>query len=293
MILNAVTLAILSQSVQARFSAGLERTSTPTDFLSMVIPSTTGANIYPFLKDLGAIREWVGDRVIQNLDQGNFTITNKDYEFTRGLPRNAIDDDSYGIYGPDFEQAGSNVKAFPADKQYELLKAGHTTLCPDGQYFFDTDHPVGSGVVSNSLSGAGAAWYVVDASKVYKPIIWQPRKSFDLVKLFNPDDPNVFFQKQLIWGVDGRAGVGFSPFWQLAFRSQATLDAAGLDAVVTAMSSQKNDAGKPLKIMGTHLVVPPSLRSAGQALVEAKTLASGADNTNYGLLKLVVAPELA
>jgi len=292
MILNASTLAILAQSVDARFSSGLARASTPTDFLSMDIPSTTGANIYPYLKDLGSIREWVGDRVLQNLDQGNFTILNKDYEFTRGLPRNAIDDDSYGIYGPDFEQAGANVQAFPADKQYELLKAGHATLCPDGQYFFDTDHPVGAGVVSNSLSGAGTPWYVIDSSKVYKPLIWQPRKSFNLVKLFNPDDPNVFFQKQLVWGVDGRAGVGFSPFWQLAMRSQATLDATGLDAAVTAMASQKNDAGKPLKIMGTHLVVPPVLRSAAQALVETRTLPAGGDNPNFGLLKLVVAPEL-
>ena len=197
MILNANTLAILTQSVQTVFARGLERMVTPWEFLAMTVPSTTAESIYPFLKELGNIREWVGDREIQNIAQGNMKIANRDFEETHGIPRNAIDDDTYGVYAPVFEQTGQNVSAFPGDQVFGQLKAGSTTLGPDGQYFFDVDHPVANGVVSNDMGGTGDAWYIVDSSKVFKPIVWQPRRSFELVKLFNVDDPNVFFKKQL------------------------------------------------------------------------------------------------
>lgn len=292
MILNAASLAILAQAVSVRFNMGLQRPVTPWDFLAMTVPSTSGENIYPYLKEFGTIREWVGDREIQNIAKGDFKIANKTFEETHGIPREAVADDTYGLYGPMFEQVGLNVRSFPAEQVYALLKAGFTTLGPDGQYFFDTDHPVGSGIVSNFGGGAGEPWFIVDGSKVFKPIIWQPRQSFDLVRLFDPTDPNVFFKKQFIWGVDGRAGVGFSPFWQLAYGSKAALDEAAVKAALTAMSSQRGDTGKPLGVMGTHIVVGPALGEAARSMFTAEYLAGGATNTLRGRLQVVVAPEL-
>lgn len=292
MILNATTLASLMQSIDMRFNAGLARAVTPWDFLAMTIPSTTGENVYPYLKELGGIREWIGDREILNLSKGEYKIGNKPFEQTKGVPKTAIDDDTYGLYGPMFEQTGLDVASFPAEQVYGALKTGLTTLGPDGQYFFDTDHPVGAGVVSNHMGGAGEAWYIVDSSKVFKPVIWQPRKAFDLVKLFDPTDPNVFFKNQLIWGVDGRSGVGYSPFWQLAFVSKQTLDATNVKAALTAMSSQKGETGKPLKVMGTHFVCGPALAETARDLFTKERLANGEDNTLRSRLQVVVAPEL-
>lgn len=292
MILNQSTLAALMQSVQMRFDAGLARAVTPWEFMAMTIPSVTAENVYPYLKEIGAIREWLGDREIQNIAKGEFKIPNKSFEETHGLPRVAIDDDTYGLYGPMFEQTGLNVVSFPAEQTFGTLKVGDTTFGPDGQYFFDTDHPVGSGVVSNHMGGAGNRWYVIDAGKVFKPLIWQPRKAFDLVKLFDPTDPNVFFKNQLLWGVDGRSGVGFSPFWQLAFMSRQTLDATNVKATLTAMASQRGDSGKPLKIMGTHMVVGPADAEVARDLFTKERLANGEDNTMRGRLQVVVAPEL-
>lgn len=292
MILNASSLAILAQAVSMRFNQGMLRPITPWDFLAMTVPSTTGENIYPFLKDFGYIREWIGDREIQNIAKGDFKIANKTFEQTHGIPREAVADDTYGLYGPMFEQTGQNVASFPAEQVYSLLKAGFTTLGPDGQYFFDTDHPVAAGVVSNHLGGAAEPWYIVDASKVFKPVIWQPRQSFDLTRLFDPTDANVFFKKQFIWGVDGRAGVGFSPFWQLAFASKQALDEANVKTVLTAMASQRGDTGKPLGVMGTHIVVGPALGEAARDLFARELLANGASNVLRNRLQVVVAPEL-
>lgn len=292
MILNATSLAMLAQAVQMRFNAGLERAVTPIDWIAMTIPSVTAENIYPFLKELGFIREWIGDREIQNLAKGDFKIVNKQFEETHGVPKIAIEDDTYGLYGPMFEQTGQNVASFPSEKVFEMLKAGFTTLGADGQYFFDTDHPVGSGVASNHMGGSGEAWYLIDGSKVFKPVIYQPRKSFNLVKLFDEKDPNVFFKDQFLWGVDGRAGFGYSPFWQLAFASKQTLDATNVRAALVAMASQKGEGGKPLKVQATHIAVSPSLQEVANDLVGKEYLTGGESNTLRGRLKVVVAPEL-
>ena len=44
------------------------------------------------------MREWIGDREIQNLSASDYTIKNKDYELTVGVDRNDIEDDTLGIY---------------------------------------------------------------------------------------------------------------------------------------------------------------------------------------------------
>jgi phage major head subunit gpT-like protein len=292
MILNLTSPAMLAQAVSMRFNAGMARPVTPLNALAMEIPSTTGENIYPYLKEFGTIREWVGDRQIQNIAQGDFKIGNKPFEETHGIPRSAVEDDTYGLYGPMFEQTGQNVASFPSEQVFTTLKSGLTTLGPDGQFFFDTDHPVAAGVVSNHMGGSSEAWYIVDGSKVFKPVIWQPRKAFDLVRQFDPTDDTVFYKKQFVWGVDGRSGCGFSPFWQLAFVNRNAMDEAAVKATLTAMSVQRGDTGKPLGIMGTHLVCSPALAETARDILGREFLANGASNTMRGRLQLVVAPEL-
>ena len=291
MLLNATTLALLTQAVNATYMTGLDKKSAPWEILANRIPSSTGENIYPYIKSIGSIRKWVGDRVIQNLAKGEFKLGNEDFEQTEGIPRNAIMDDQYGVYMPRFEQMGRNVANFPAQKLYALLKAGFDTVGPDGQYFFDTDHPVGKPgaevSVSNHMGGAGEAWFIVDASQVVKPLIYQPRMDFQMVSLFNQDDPNVFFNKQFIYGVDGRAGFGFGPFWQLIFASKQTLDATAVKNTLVAMASQKDDDGTPLGVKGTHLVCSPTLAETARDIFSAQLLANGATNTLRNRLEVV------
>jgi phage major head subunit gpT-like protein len=296
MIVNGIstaTLAALSAAVSMRFNMGMGRPVTPYDFLAMTIPSTRGEQVYPYLKEFGFIREWLGDRQIQNLATGDFRVVNKTYEQTHSIPREAVADDSFGLYGPMFEQTGQNVAAFPAEQVYTLLRAGFTTLGPDGQFFFDTDHPVGAGVVSNTGGGSGEPWFVIDGSKVVKPLIWQPRQDFNLVRMFDDADPNVFWQKAYVWGVDGRAGVGYSPFWQLAYGSRSTLDATALTAALTALAIQKGDTGRPLGIRGTHLVVGPALGELARSIINMQYLSGGAQNPLFQRLQVVEAHQLA
>jgi len=296
MIVNSQSLTLLTQAVNAAFNRGLARSQPNWQAMAMEIPSGTAENVYPYLRQFGQIRKWLGDRVVQNIAKGDFRIVNEDYEQTHSIPRKAIEDDQYGVYSAIFDQTGDNVARFPDKGVYDLLKNGFTAKGPDGQPFFDTDHPVGKPgaevSVSNNMGGGGTAWYVLDASKPVKPLIYQPRKSFDLVTLFNPDDARVFWNKEFVWGVDGRAGFGYSPFWQLCFASKQALDAAGLRAVLTAMASQKDDAGEPIDVMGTHLIVAPSQYETANDLMNKEFLSGGESNTLRGRLKVLTSTRL-
>jgi phage major head subunit gpT-like protein len=60
-------------------------------------------------------------------------------------------------------------------------------------------------------------WYLLCTSRGIKPIIWQMRQAPMFVFKNAPTDDNMFFDKRLIYGVDGRGAAGYSlPF--LAFR---------------------------------------------------------------------------
>lgn len=49
--------------------------------------------MYAWLGDIPGMREWIGDREVQNLTASDYTIKNKDFELTVGVDRNAIEDD--------------------------------------------------------------------------------------------------------------------------------------------------------------------------------------------------------
>lgn len=297
MLINADTLPVLTQAVNAMFLRGLARTKPNWNVLAMEVPSTTAENIYPYLRQLGSIRKWIGDRIKQNLAKGEFKIVNDDWEETHGIPRKAIEDDQYGLYSNLFEQTGYNVGVFPDKLVFDYLTQAFTTIGPDGQYIIDVDHPVGApgqeASVSNFGGGSGTAWFLVDSSKPIKPLIYQPRKRFDLQSFFDPKDPNVFWQKEFVWGTDGRAGVGPSPYWQLIYGSKQTVDATNVKAAMTAMRSYKGDDGEPLDVMATHFVCGPSLEMAANALFNKATLATGETNDLNGRLQVVVSGRLA
>lgn len=292
MIINNSNLAILNQAFNAAFKGGLALATPTWREIAMVVSSTTASETYGWLGSSTRFREWVGDRVFQNLKTHSYSIVNKTFENTVEVPREVIEDDQYGIYTPAVQQLGYDTTMFPDELVYSAIIAGGSTLCYDGQYFFDTDHPVGSASVSNSLTGAGNAWYLLDTSKPVKPVIYQDRRPFRLVPKTKLDDDNVFEGNKFVWGVDGRCNVGYG-LWQLAVKSQATLDDAGYSAAYAAMLGFKSDTGKPLGVKPTVLLVGPSNYQAALKVVQAETLANGATNVNRGTAKVVVTGWLA
>ncbi|MGA0610562.1 Mu-like prophage major head subunit gpT family protein [Caldimonas sp. KR1-144] len=296
MIINNSNLAILNQAFNAAFKGAFAVVKPMSGAIAMPVPSSAREEKYGWLGATTRFREWIGDRQIQNLKNHDYSIKNKTFENTVGVPREDIEDDQYGVYTPLVQQLGQDAALHPDSLVFALLAAGDSTLCYDGQYFFDTDHPVGKQgsevSVSNHGGGASTPWFLLDTSKVVKPIILQKRRDYQLTAKTDLKDDNVFDRKEFVWGVDARLNVGFG-LWQTAYMSKQTLDVTNYAAARAAMMSFKSDAGQPLAITPKLLVVPPSLEKAALDVVQAERLANGATNTYRNTAEVLVCPWLA
>lgn len=298
MIINAGNLSSLYVAFKAAFQGGLGQAAPQYDQVATTVPSATSSEEYGWLGQLPGMREWIGDRVLNGISTSGYTIKNKDYELTVAVERPKIEDDQYGIYTPLFTEMGRATAAHPDQQVFDLLGKGDSTLCYDGQNFFDTDHPVldANGAVQSQSNfdnnaGAGTRWYLLDTSRALKPVIYQQRKAPNFVALDRETDPNVFMKREFLYGVDGRSNVGFG-FWQMAYCSRKDLTEDNFTAAFTAMTSRTGDNGRPLGIRPNVLLVPSSLEIAADKLLTAIYNANGASNVLAGKCKVMTSPWL-
>ena len=296
MIINASAIASATRGFKAVFQRGFDSVAPMYAQVATTVPSSTLIEDYGWIGDIPGMREWVGDRQIHNLTQHEYSIRNKDFELTVGVDRNRFEDDQYGIFSPMMESLGYEARIHPDKLVFALLAAGFTTNCYDGQYFFDTDHPVldkdgAAQSGSNFQTGSGNAWYLLDTRRPLKPIIFQDRKKPTFVLLNRETDEQVFMSKKFLYGVDSRCNVGYG-FWQMAFGSKDTLSATNFEANCAAMGAFKKDGGDPLGVKANLLVVGPSNLAAARKVIEAQQLASGASNTNYKAVDILEVPWL-
>lgn len=279
---NAGNLTGLRTSYTTIFNAHFEGVETTHGRVSMEVPSTTKQNDYNWMGKLSGMKEWLGQRQIQNLAQHSFVIKNRSFENTVGVDRDDIEDDTYGVYNPMMADLGQTAAEFPDELVWSLLNAGFATACYDGQNFFDTDHPVldvnnTEQSVSNFQGGSGTPWFLLDITRAIKPFIFQNRRPAQFVAKDNPDDTRVFENKEFTYGVDMRCNAGYG-LWQLAYASKQTLNATNYAAARAAMMSLKGDHDRPLRVRPKLLVVPPSLENVALEILKAERDANGATN---------------
>ena len=291
--INRNTLQQFYVGVSALFQRGLGTAESQYEKIAMVVPSSTATNTYPWLGTLPSMREWVGDRVIRNLKAHKYSIENIPFEVTIAVKKAHLEDDQHGIYGPMFEDLGSQAGLHPNQLVFGQLKKGREARCYDGQYFFDADHPVGGESVSNSLGDDSVPpWFLMCTTRPVKPLIFQKRQGYDLKRKDDPTDDNVFFRNEYIYGVDSRVNVGFG-LWQCAIRCTSPLDNASYGAARAAMMAFKNDNGDPLGLIPNLLVVPPQHDAAGRKVVVSALTTGGATNEWANSAELLVCPWLA
>lgn len=152
MIVNQQTLRGIYVGFNTLFNKALEGVTPLYTEIATVTPSTTESETYAWLGDIPGMREWIGDREIQNISASDYTIKNKDFELTVGVDRNAIEDDKIGLYKPSIQMLGASAASHPDELVYALLASGFEAKCYDGKAFFATDHEVGKNAVSNKIT---------------------------------------------------------------------------------------------------------------------------------------------
>lgn len=295
-LINASTLRGFFVNLRNDFNKAYQEAPSIAKDLATIVNSNSKFNVYGWLGQFPSMRQWIGDKQLKDFSAHNYSLTNLDYEQTMWVDRNDLEDDQFSMFSPMAAMQGQTAALHPDQLIFSSMNNGTSTTCYDGKNFFATDHPAkditgADTTIANYTAGGGVAWYLLCLNRPIKPFIWQVRSPYTFKQMIQPDDEMVFMSRQFRYGVESRVANGYG-LWQFAYRSNATLDATAYAAARAAMMAITGDEGRPLGIVPTHLVVPPSLNAAARAVVAAERNASGASNVWYKDTELIVSPFL-
>ena len=299
-ILKSADIAALQTAIVANFAAGVKNAAATHEQIATKIPSTAAQNAYAWLDSFPQFREWLSDRQIESIKEQAYVLPNKKFEATLGIQRTDVEDDNVGHYGTLGKSYGDEAVKFYNRHIFNALKAGSSTLCYDGQNFFDTDHPVypntdGTGAaitVSNCITGTADSWYLLDVSGVIKPLILQERVAPNMEAITSSQNDSVVMKDQYLMAARARAAFGYG-FWQMAVQSQQPLSQTSFNEAFALMQSRTGNGGDPLGLTPSLLVVPPALRAAANELINIDRLDNGKGNPNYKAVAVLATPWLA
>ena len=149
LIVNKANLEAVFINLKTTFNKAFEAAASLWTQTTMLVPSGSSQNNYNWLSSFPKMRKWLGEKSIKSLEAFKYTIVNEDFEATVEVDRNDFEDDNLGIYAPQAQMAGFSAKQLPDEIDADLKNNAFSNLCYDGQYFYDTDHPVADASVSN------------------------------------------------------------------------------------------------------------------------------------------------
>ncbi len=115
--------------------------------------SDQASETYNFIGQSPAMRQWIGNRAAKGFSGQGITIVNNHYEATIEVKKRDARRDKTGQIRARMEELADRGQTHWASLLSTLLLNGTSTVCYDGQYFFDTDHSEGeSGSQSNDIT---------------------------------------------------------------------------------------------------------------------------------------------
>jgi hypothetical protein len=147
--------ALSSRAIIGEFYATLDQDlgSSWIAGTSNLFQSNQESETYKWLGMAPVMREWIGSRHAKGFRENGITIVNKTFEGTLEVLVDEIRRDKTGQVMVRVRELAQRTNAHWAKLLSELLIAGESTACYDGQFFFDTDHSEGdSGSQSNDIT---------------------------------------------------------------------------------------------------------------------------------------------
>jgi phage major head subunit gpT-like protein len=289
--LNRENLDTVFRGLRSDFNGAYRNGEDATaDALATTVQSSTASERFDWLGDDPEMREWLGPRHLNQFKSFKYEVFPKDFEVTCRVQRNDVKDDRIGIYSLQAAQGGQAARLLKPREVANALDSGTVGLCYDGQPFFDTQHPVGEDgdidLVSNYLNEGGASasspWYLIDTSRVVKPIVVVDREKPTFSAFADYSNLHTFMHREFLYGAQARLGTGYG-LWQTCFRNEAALNITNLRATRLAMqdlrSDRKNEAGrrKKLGIKPNLLVCGASNEDAAIASIKSAVVNSLTD----------------
>lgn len=123
------------------------------DGISNMFSSDQASEDYKFLGQSPAMVEWIGGRKAKGFSGQGLTIVNKHYEATIEVSKRDLRRDKTPQLQARIAEFADRAQTHWASLLSTLLLNGPSTVCYDGQYYFDTDHSEGdSGSQSNDIT---------------------------------------------------------------------------------------------------------------------------------------------
>lgn len=141
-----------SRSIIGKFYARFEATlgASWVGKLCMHIDSNQESETYKWLGAVPGLREWVGGRQAKGLRTTGLTIVNKVFEATLKVLVDEIRRDKTGQVMVRVNELADSAVNHIEELVTTLIITGDTSVCYDGQYFFDTDHAEGNNSTSQA-----------------------------------------------------------------------------------------------------------------------------------------------
>lgn len=121
--------------------------------LMFSVASDQGTEEYAWLGMSPAMRQWIGGRQAKGLREYIYSVSNLPWEATLSVLIDDLRRDKTGQLLVRIDEMATRANAHWMRLLSTLIQGGSSTVCYDGQYFFDSDHAEGdSGPQNNTLS---------------------------------------------------------------------------------------------------------------------------------------------
>jgi len=207
------------------------------NLISNLFPSDQASEQYAWLGMSPALREWIGGRNAKGFRENNLTIINKHYEATLEILVKDLRREKSGQALVRIQDLARRANAHWASLLSALIIAGESTVCYDGQYFFDTDHNEGdSGAQDNDITVDISAMPCISHGTTTAPSVeemqWAIVKGIQAICGFKDDQAEPMNEN----------AVGFLAMVPIAFMNvamQAVATPAQIAATQTALEAAK------------------------------------------------------
>lgn len=144
-----------SRAIIGEFYARLEQDMglSWVPLVSNLFTSDQESETYKWLGQSPQMREWLGGRSAKGFRENGITIINKEFEATLEVQISELRRDKTGQIMVRVAELAERTNSHWAKLLATLIENGESTVCYDGQFFFDTDHLEGdSGSQSNDIT---------------------------------------------------------------------------------------------------------------------------------------------
>ena len=144
MLITPSNINFIFYGLDLRFQKAYQQAPTYWDKFAEKVTSTTDTQYYAWTDRIPKMREFLGERQVQNVIAQLQAVKNKTYELTIGMKRTTIEDDQFNLYGGTPESMAYEAARWPDDIMLTAVTSGQTALGFDGQPFFNANHPTDS-----------------------------------------------------------------------------------------------------------------------------------------------------